>query len=115
MNLFRKTPPKPTIRKTDWTQRTPQTPEDYLNRGMAFYARKQYAQAEEDLRRAVAERPDFVDAWYSLGLVLKAQGRKDDARTAFEKTLGLLEDTRSKDKVRASMLERLTRAHLESL
>ncbi len=37
------------------------------------------------------------------------------ARAAFEKTLGILEDTRSKDKVRASMLERLTRAHLESL
>ncbi len=115
MKLFRKTPPKPEVQKTDWTQRTPQTPEDYLNRGMAFYTRGQYPEAEADLQKALESRPGFVDAQYSLGLVLKAAGQKDKARDAFEKVLTLLEDVKQEDKVRASMLERLTKAHLETL
>ncbi len=82
---------------------------------MAFYARKQYSQAEEDLRQAVSARPGFVDAWYSLGLVLKAQGRAEDARSAFQQALTLLPQVQEENKDRAGMLRRLISAHLNVL
>ncbi len=115
MKLFRKKPPKREEQKVDWTQRTPQTPEDYLNRGMAFYTRQQYAEAEADLRKALEARPGFVDAQYSLGLVLKAQGRTEEARAAFREALTAIDGMEAKDKVRSAMLRRLTKAHLEAL
>jgi len=82
---------------------------------MAFYARKQYARAEEDLRQAVSKRPDFVDAWYSLGLVLKAQGRTADARSAFQQAMTRLSQGQEENKDRAGMLRRLISAHLNAL
>ncbi len=62
----------------------PQNATDYINRGMAYYARHQYDFAEDDLRRATAMDPNSVDAFYTLGMVYKALQRKDEAVKALK-------------------------------
>jgi len=115
MKLFRKKAQPLAPKKLDWTQREASTPEDFFNRGMAWYARKEYQKAEADLREALASRPDFTDARYGLGLVLKAAGRASEAREAFQQTLELLPQMQAENPNRAGMLRHLIQAHLNTL
>jgi Tfp pilus assembly protein PilF len=57
----------------------PKTANEFLERGMAYYARKRYEQAEVDLRSAIALESNSIDAWYCLGMVLKAQRKYDES------------------------------------
>jgi len=50
------------------------------------------AAAEEKLRRALELLPDDSDAWFSLGVLLSGQGRKDDALAAYEASLAINAD-----------------------
>jgi tetratricopeptide (TPR) repeat protein len=88
------------------------TGEEYLKRGVAFYARKQYENAENDLKTAIAMDADQVDAYYCLGMVLKAASKNEEAILCFEKVLDLLSQSRMKNYDRQAMLRRLAKGHI---
>ena len=54
------------------------------NLGLALYHLGQYSEAEGELRFAISLDPRMDAAYYNLGLVLVATGRRDDARAAFQ-------------------------------
>jgi tetratricopeptide (TPR) repeat protein len=53
-------------------------------RGMCLYAKGNKARALESFKQAVAIDPGFAAAWFSLGELHEAEGRKDEARAAYE-------------------------------
>ena len=94
------------------TMQNPTTAEDYMKRGIAFYARKQYDRSEEDLKIAVSLNAELVDAYYNLGLTLKAVFRKEDSIQAFEKCIELLAKGLVGNHNRSEMLRRLAKGHI---
>jgi Tfp pilus assembly protein PilF len=57
----------------------------YQNLGLALYHLKRYGEAEEALRFALHLEPQLQAAHYSLGLVLAAGSRREEARAAFRR------------------------------
>ena len=57
--------------------------------GRALNNLRRFAQAVDAFRRAVSERPQWVDAWANLAHVLRAAGRFDEALTAYGRALEL--------------------------
>jgi len=86
--------------------------DEYLKRGVAYYARKQYENAEKDLRTALAMDADAVEVNYCLGMVLKAESKSEEAIQCFEKVLDLLSQSRMKNYDRQAMLRRLAKGHI---
>jgi tetratricopeptide (TPR) repeat protein len=68
-------------------------PVAHQNLGVALYNLKRYREAEESLRFALGLDPQMGGAYYNLGLVLLAQGRKDEARAAFRKVRDLVPES----------------------
>ena len=89
--------------------------EGYMRRGWAFHSRSQEDKAEADFLRALSLDPDSVDTQYALGLVYKAQGKKEQAIQAFKKTIVLLEAGKVEDRARNEMLHRLSFGHVNEL
>jgi superkiller protein 3 len=58
----------------------------HQNLGLALYHLRRYRESEESLRFALALDPAMEAAYYNLGLLLLAEGRRDEARVAFRKT-----------------------------
>jgi eukaryotic-like serine/threonine-protein kinase len=52
--------------------------------GWSHYGLKQYEDAEQAFRAAIAIESGYADAYYGLGRTLQDQGRVDEARTAYE-------------------------------
>jgi tetratricopeptide (TPR) repeat protein len=93
-----------------------QTYEDYLREGWALHgSRKNEDVAEEYFRQAASANPKSVDAYYGLGLVLKAQDRRQEALQVFQKVVELLESNAIEDRVRAGMLRRLTLGQINQI
>jgi len=91
----------------------PRTAEDFLRRGWRLHGGGQREEeAERDFRKAISLNPNLVEGYYGLGLVLKAQGRLQEAAEAFQKAYNLIEQGVVSDKTRAQILRRLTYAHL---
>ena len=98
------------------TSAEPKTAQDFLRLGWKQHAgEKLHSSAEESFRRAINLNPNLVDAYFALGLALKAQGRRDEAVEAFEKTASLLDAGVLEDQVRTSMLHRLAIGHRNQL
>jgi tetratricopeptide (TPR) repeat protein len=93
----------------------PTTAADYHSRGTAYYARKQFEFAAEDFKKAIDLDGKMVDAYYSLGMVLKAIGRKEEAATAFGKVVDLVTPDTGAGNVSADMLRRLALGHMNEL
>lgn len=58
----------------------------HQNLGYALYALKRYREAEQSLRYALtleAQEPQMAATYVNLGLVLVAEGRKEEAKAAF--------------------------------
>ena len=89
--------------------------DSYMRRGWAYHSRDQEQAAEADYRRALELDSESVDANYVLGLILKAQGRADEAVEYFSKTVKLLEAGKIKDNARCEMLRRLSLGHINEL
>lgn len=92
------------------------TYEDYYREAWAFHgSKKDEDAAEENFRQAIALNPSSVDAYYGLGLVLKAQDRRQDAIQAFQKVVELLDAQTVGDLSRAHMLRRLSIGHMNQM
>jgi predicted Zn-dependent protease len=62
---------------------------DLLNDfGYYFYRRRDWRQAEEQFRKAIAQSPEHERAWVNLGLALGEQERVRESFDAFAKVLG---------------------------
>jgi tetratricopeptide (TPR) repeat protein len=82
---------------------------------MAFYARKQYVEAENDMLQAISLDRNYIDAYYGLGMIHKAQDKKEDAINDFQKSLNLLEQGEGETNSRVDMLKRLAKGHINEL
>jgi tetratricopeptide (TPR) repeat protein len=67
----------------------PYFPLSYVNASALYFSEKKYVEAEAVLRRADAAVPENPQVLYNLGLVLRVQNRKDEAREFFGKVLDL--------------------------
>ena len=65
----------------------------HQNLGLALYHLGRYREAEEQLRFAIGLEPQMGLAYYNLGLVLEADGRREDARRAFSRARDLGPET----------------------
>lgn len=86
-----------------------------LSRGMAFYARRKYDQAQADLTLATQMDPKLVDGFYGLGMTLKAKGEKVQAEAAFRQVITLLETGTELNAVSAHMLRRLAMGEINAM
>ena len=92
------------------------TYDDYYREGWALHgSKKDEDAAEENFRQAIAINPKSVDAYYGLGLVLKAQDRRQDAISAFQKVVDLLEAQPGEDRSRTAMIRRLSIGHMNMM
>ena len=92
---------------------TPQSTAEYLERGWLFYSHQKNEQAEADFRQVLQQEPDNADAWYSLGLALKALGKGPQAIDAFshvDQTIIGIEDRQ-----RAMIVLRLTHGQINQI
>jgi len=62
---------------------SPQNPLYLLHLGFVYYRMRDHGRAEENLRLALSLQPDNVEIHYFLALVLKAQGKNEEARGEF--------------------------------
>jgi len=69
------------------TMSTPQTA--YQNMGVALYNLKRYREAEEALRFSIGLDSKLEAAYYHLGLVLVASGRREEAKAVFRQARDL--------------------------
>jgi tetratricopeptide (TPR) repeat protein len=93
----------------------PMKADEYLRRGMAYYARKQYIAGEADFKKAISLDENNIDSFYGLGMLLKALNRKDEAVEAFIHVLNLLRVRDDSDKIKNDMLRRLARGHINAI
>ncbi len=93
----------------------PTTAEEFYRRGTAYYARKQYALADNDFKSAISMDGTMVDAYYGLGMVSKANGYNGEAIAAFKKVVDLLAKNTNKGNVSANMLRRLALGHVNEI
>jgi tetratricopeptide (TPR) repeat protein len=116
MNFFRKKN-KVVIEapKADPTEINPENAADYVKRGYAFHARKEYAKADEDFRKAISMDSQSAEAHYGLGLNLKTQNKKEEAIKAFQQALDFMNALEEQDIIRAHMLSRITKGHINQL
>lgn len=90
----------------------PQTGEAYRLSGYAAYASGDYPAARADFQQALAINPRDVEALYALGLVCKVQGLVEESVNAFQQSLELIQSGVVENKIRAEMLSRLAKGHL---
>lgn len=66
--------------------------EAHADRALECYERGLWAEAEAELRKALALSPDRPEWHFNLGLTLEAAGRDEDALVHYERAAELLED-----------------------
>jgi tetratricopeptide (TPR) repeat protein len=92
------------------------TYEDYYREGWSLHGiKKDEDAAEENFRQAIALNPKSVEAYYGLGLVLKAQDRRQEAIRAFRQVVDLLDADTVEDRIRSQMLRRLSIGHINQM
>lgn len=116
MNFFRKkTKVVVETPKADPSEINPENATDYIRRGYAFHARKEYSKAEEDFRKALSMDAKSHEAYYALGLNLKAQNNNEAAIQAFQQALDFMNKLEEQNATRAHMLSRITKGHINQL
>jgi len=93
----------------------PQSAADFLRLGWVFHGKSNESIAEENFLKAISLSPALIDAYYGLGLVLKAQGRRQEAVKTFGEVVSLLDKDISIDRTRRAVLRRLTHGHINLL
>lgn len=88
----------------------------FMRRGWAYHSRGDQARAEADFKQALALDSHSVDANYAIGLVYKAQNKKEPAIEAFNHTIELIQSgALEEEQSRAEMLRRLALGHINEL
>ncbi|HMN96464.1 MAG TPA: tetratricopeptide repeat protein [Phycisphaerales bacterium] len=64
--------------------------EDHVTRAMAHFERGRWAEAETELRKALAVRPDRGEWQFNLGLTLEAAGRDPEAVECYRRAAELM-------------------------
>ncbi len=93
----------------------PSTTEDFFKRGMAYYARKRFSEAEADFEASISLDSTKIDAYYGLGMVCKAQRKNAEATQAFNKVLELTSCEAGDKNTRLDMLRRLALGHVNMI
>ena len=93
----------------------PNDHDSFMQRGWAYHSRGEQDKAEADFRRAVSYSPESVDANYAMGLVMKSQGKTQEAIELFEKTMDLILQGKIEQHSKSEMMRRLTLAHINEL
>lgn len=88
---------------------------EFYRQGWALHASGKQDAAEENLRKAIDLEPESVDAYYTLGLTLKAQDRRREAVEAFRKVLSLIEAGVIEHNARSEMVRRLSLGHINQI
>ncbi len=81
----------------------PEASESY-DQGLAALEHKEYPEAEKDFRHATEVFPKYSSAFNALGVALRRQEKKDDARTALLEALRLNPNNAPAQKNLAAML-----------
>lgn len=69
------------------TANAPKDAKKAYEKGVDQQKKQKFAEAEENLRKAVTSYPQYAVAWYELGRTLEAQNKVQDAREAYEKAV----------------------------
>jgi protein O-mannosyl-transferase len=77
---------------TDAINKFPDSPIAHNNRGIAYYALKKNAEAENDFLKAISLKPDYAEAYYNLGTVYYNQAKYDEAIKDFTKAISFKPD-----------------------
>lgn len=94
---------------------SPTTAQDFVRRGMAYYARKAYPEAEKDLRQAITLDSKDIEGHYRLGMVYKAMKKKEDSIREFKTVIELLDAQSDLSPARYEMLRRLALGHMNEV
>jgi tetratricopeptide (TPR) repeat protein len=86
---------------------------ELARRGWVYYYHLDYSKAREDFMQALQADSTNVDFQYGLALTLKQLGKSQEAVQVFQKILGQIDGI--EDRVKATMLNRLTHAHINLL
>jgi len=97
----------------DPDQINPQTTDDFLERGWLYYTHKKYELAEADFNHVLQHEPANADAWYALGLTLKAMGENQKAVTAFARIASVIGEI--DDHQRATIISRLAHGQINQI
>jgi tetratricopeptide (TPR) repeat protein len=100
---------------TERTGAASQAALEYFESGWSHYASKDFDRSQANFLKALEIQPDYVDALYGLGMVYQASGRQQEAIAAFEKVIALLQNSPEVESVRARMLTRFARGHINRI
>ncbi|MHC4220002.1 MAG: tetratricopeptide repeat protein, partial [Planctomycetota bacterium] len=64
--------------------------EEHADRALEMYERGRWAEAEAELRKAIALNPDQPEWHFNLGLTLEASERDAEAMACFERAVELM-------------------------
>jgi tetratricopeptide (TPR) repeat protein len=73
-------------------ERRRQKANDYNDRGVMLFHRRELAAAEAEFSKALDVRPDFAEAFNNLGLTLSDLGKREEAVESFKKAIDLAPD-----------------------
>lgn len=93
----------------------PKSLDELSRKGWAAHAKGEHSAAEKHFREAIAKHPKAIDAYYGMGLTLKAEGKREEAIDVFNKVLELLNEGVEETKSRAEMMRRLTTGHINQI
>lgn len=97
------------------TANLPETAEDFVKSGWSHYSKKEYYRAEADFQKALELSPNHIDTLYALAMTFQTSGRQQEAIHTFERVLKELPQLEEADKVRAHMLGRLAKGHINRI
>ena len=86
--------------------------DDLISKGWTSYSKGDLDVAEESFRKAISLNPRSVEAFYSLGIVIKSQDRKKESISAFQHVIKLIGEKALDDRMRSAMLRRLALGHV---
>jgi tetratricopeptide (TPR) repeat protein len=91
----------------------PQSDVEFFERGWLYYSHQKYEQAEADFRLILQKDGANVDAWYALGLALKALGSSQQAVDAFTQIDRFINQV--EDRQRATIISRLSHGQINQI
>lgn len=93
----------------------PNSAQDFLNIAWEKHVAREYGQAAEDFRQAIQLDDSLIDAYYGLGLTLKALRQDEEAIACLNKVIEMVLTLEGEDRARSEMLRRLSIGHINRI